>query len=47
MKKMSSPHHPSSAYQVKTDGTHTNTGKYYSFNGTIIPELRKSPMFGN
>jgi RHS repeat-associated protein len=28
--------YPSSSYQVKTDGTHTNTRKYYSFSGAVV-----------
>jgi RHS repeat-associated protein len=29
-------YYPSSSYQVKTDGTHTNTRKYYSFSGVVV-----------
>ncbi len=29
-------YYPSAAYQVKTDGTYTNTRKYYSFNGAVV-----------
>jgi RHS repeat-associated protein len=29
-------YYPNSAYQVKTDGTHTNTRKYYSFSGSVV-----------
>ncbi len=29
-------YYASAAYQVKTDGTYTNTRKYYSFNGAVV-----------
>jgi len=29
-------YYPSTAYQIKTDGTHTNTRKYYSFSGSVV-----------
>jgi len=29
-------YYPSTDYQVKTDGTHTNTRKYYSFGGATV-----------
>jgi hypothetical protein len=29
-------YYPSSSYQIKTDGTHTNTRKYYNFSGAVV-----------
>jgi len=32
-------YYPSAAYQVKTDGTYTNTRKYYAFNSAVVAML--------